>query len=557
LSAGPTDRARRGIALLLAAGALALPPGGAPARADGDAPPSGPVFFRNPDPETARDISACISLFGDPSPNNKEVARNRLYDIGWWSVSRLLETVKERQGQFRTNSYLVLGRLADRRAVPAMRTEVLEPTEWPPAVAALMLGRLKDAEDPTLEAFRNVLDSDAGIHLRRQAVCLALAKLHRRRADDCIRLLEKVLASKTANPAVHHAALLALGFFRTRIVEPLPDGTGFQPRKLVRDFLKDKDTGMRLSAVVAMSISYIDSFHPLFVEAFQKDGDHQVRLAALLALGRNREPATTTLLAKVLDDQTANGEERRMAAYLLGRRPDLVARDAKAFDSLVQAATSTRSQELAAAAVVALASVEDARIANLLTSRLGASSATVRAAVAVGAVRLKGTEDLKRVRDAIALRVKAGEQDDNAKADMKAAVAEIEAIVKDRADAAAGLVPKPRPAVKWKEADAEDLFLELGRDERQRTFDFVNLRALQVLGIESLFAYRPSYDPDEPAESLGGTGAKGIALHPGRPVNNQQSDQYDVRVELSRRPYFTPEGDDPDATTTPVPRETK
>lgn len=557
MSSGPTDRARRGIALGLAAAALCALPGAPAARAGDDDPPEGPVVFRNPDPETARDISRCISLFGDPSPTNKEGARNRLYEIGWWSVARLLDTIQSRQGQFRINSYLVLGRLGDRRGIPAMRAEIAETTEWPPAVAALMLGRVKDAEDPTLASYAAALKSEAGNDLRRRAVCLALAKLHRRRADTCIPLLEDALASRTANPAVHHAALLALGFFRSRIVEALPDGTGFRPKKAILDALKDKDTGLRHSAILALSISYIDSFHPLFVEAFQKDGDHQVRLAALLALGRNRDPATTTLLAKVVDDPSGNAEERRMAAYLLGRRPEGVAKDPKAFESLYQAAGSNRSQELAAAALVALASVEDPRVANLLTSRLGASSATVRAAAAFGAVRLKGMDDLKRARDALSLRVKAGENDENAREDMRIAIAEINAILKDRADAAAGLVPAPRPAPKWKEVDGGDLFLELGRDERQRTFDFVNYRALQVLGIESLFAYRPVYDPDEPAESLGGGGVNRFSVHPGRPVNNQQSDQYDVRVELSRRPYFTPEQDDPDATPAPVPRETK
>ena len=181
----------------------------------------------------------------------------------------------------------------------------------------------------------------------------------------------------------------------------------------------------------------------------------------------------------------------------------------------------------------------------------------MRAAAAVGAVRLRREEDLARVQAAIAARLKAGEPDDKAKFDMKAAVEEIGAILKDRKDAAAGLVPVPRRPVAWKEADAEDLFLELGRDERQRTFDFVNLRALQVLGIDSLYAYRPAYDPDEPAESLGGIGAKGLSLRPDRPVNNEQSSQYDVRVELDRRPYFTPEQDDPDVATASVPRETK
>ncbi len=547
MSAGPTDRVRRRLAaaLVLAAAALA-----APAAAGDD-----PVFFRNPDPETAREISAAISLFGDPSPNTKERARDGLFRIGWWSVSRLLETVKERQGQFRTNSYLVLGRLGDRRALPAMRAEVLEDSEWPPAVAALMLGRMRDAEDPTMEAFGAVLRTDAGKNLRRQAVCLALAKLHRRRAADAVPLLEEALFRRTANPAVHHAALLSLGFFRGRIVEALPDGTGFQPRREIAEFLKSKDTGMRLSAILAMSISYIDAFHPHFLRACG-DGDLQVRLVAMLAAGRKRDSDTTALLARVLEDPTADERERQMAAYLLGRRPDLVAGDPRAFDALSRAITAPRAPEVAAAALVALAGVEDERAAKVLVSKLSAASATARAAAAVGSVRLRAKADLERAREEIAARLRAGEPDDNARDDMKAAVEEIGAILADRDAAALGLAPKPRPPVAWKEADSRSLFLELGRDERQRTFDFVNLRALQVLGIESLLPYRPSYDPDEQAESLGGIGAKGLSIRV-RPVNNQQSEQYDLAVELARRPYFHPEEDDPDAAPAPVPRESK
>ena len=557
MSAGPTDRSRRGILLALAAALAAAPSAAAPARAQEAPPPAGPVFFRNPDAATARDIADAISLFGDPSPNIKEGARNLLHDIGWWSVSRLLDSVKERQGQFRTNAYLVLGRLGDRRAIPALRAEVGESSEWPPAVAALMLGRMRDAEDPTLAAFSAALRPESGNHLRRQAVCLALARLHRLRAPACVPLLRDALAARSANPAVHHAALLALGFFRSSVVEALPDGSGFQPSRPIADALKDRDTGRRHSAVLAMAVSHIDSFHPLFVETYLRDGDRQVRLVALLALGRNRDPATTVLLAKVLESPAAPEEEKQMAAYLLGRRPELLASDPRAFDALVGAVTAPRAPEVAAASLLALASVDDPRVAKLLVSRLAATSATVRAAAAVGSVRLRRDDDLRRVRDEISARLKAGEQDDNARFDMKAAVDEIGAVLRDRADVAAGQQPKPRAAVKWREAEARDLFLEQGRDERQRVFDFVNLRALQVLGIDGVYPYRPSYDPDQPAESLGGVGTKGISVRPDRPVKNEMSDQYDVRVELSRRPYFSPAEDDPDAAPAAVPRETK
>jgi HEAT repeat protein len=518
----------------------------------------GPVFFREPDPATARDILDAIDLFGDPSPNNRERARDRLFDIGYWSVPRLREALRERKGPFKSNSLLVLGRLGDRRAIPDMRDEVKDdPSEWPPSIAALMLGRLKDDGDATIAAFRAALAAGEN-DKRRVAVCLALAKLHRKRSPDCLSMLEPTLDARSANPFVHHAALLALGFFRSRVVEALPDGSGFQPSRRFREALSDreKDTGMRLSAILAMALAYNNSFHPLFVNAFQRDGDHQVRLAALLALGRNREPATTALIAAALESTSSNGAEERMAAYLLSRRADLLKGDEKSLNALNRAATASRAPEVAAAAVVALGGVDDPRILPLLIAKLGDRTATVRAAAAVAATRLVASEDLKKAREALQRRLQAAETDESAKADMQMAVAEIEKILKDRDDAAKGLTPKARPPVAWLEADAKDLFLVLGRDERQRLFDFVNHRAIQVLGIDDLFEYRPVYDPTEPAEGLGTTGTTGASLRPKRP-GVKYTDQYDVRVEFARRPYFVPEQDDPDAPTVPLPREPK
>jgi len=541
----------RVLGVLLAAAGLAAPPAAPPVRAADE----GPVFFRKADPQTARDIDDAISLFGDPSPNNRERARDRLFDIGFWAAERLRTTLREKKSQFRTNSLLVLGRLGDRESIPGMRLALADDDEWPPAVAALMLGRLKDAGDPTLAAFRAALLSDKK-DKKKTAVCLALAKLHRKRGEDCIPLLEKALDAPAANPSVHCAALLALGFFRSRIAEPLADGSGFQPTARIRAALADRDTGMRLSAILAMSVSYNNSFHPIFVDAFRNDGDHQVRYAALLAVGRNRDPETTRILARVLEDPTANGAESRLAAYLLGRRAATLKGDAATLDLLIGIASNPRSAEVAAACLVALGGVDDPRVADLVVKRLGAPSATIQAGAAMAAVRLVRTEDLARARDGLLRRLQYPVNDDGAKADMKGAADEIARILKDREDAAKGLTPKERSPVSWQEADTEDLFVGLARDERQRLFDLVNFRVVQVLGIDGLFPYRPVYDPNVPAEGLGGPGATGASLRPRR-EHSVFGEHYDVRVELSRRPYFLPEQDDPDAPTIPLPRETK
>lgn len=203
MSGRPTDRRRAAGLLLLGALLAAAPsPGGAdPARAEGEPPRDRPVFFRDPDPATARAIEKALGRFGDPSPNNREAGRDALHAIGWWSVEPLLRTVERGSGQFRSNALLVLGRLADPRALPAARSVAAEDdTEWPPVFASLLLGRMRDADDRTLRAFRDSLASRGGDEKRKVAVVLALGKLHRRRAEEAGAMLAQVLAAPTPRP---------------------------------------------------------------------------------------------------------------------------------------------------------------------------------------------------------------------------------------------------------------------------------------------------------------------------------------------------------------------
>ena len=105
--------------------------------------------------------------------------------------------------------------------------------------------------------------------------------------------------------------------------------------------------------------------------------------------------------------------------------------------------------------------------------------------------------------------------------------------------------------MEWSEADAADLFYVMGRTHRERVFDLVNLRVLQVLGIENLFPYRPN-EPFPTAPDLPG-GIPSGATRP-RKTDQRYLDQYDVRIELDRRPFYGPE-DDPDLQPAPIPRE--
>lgn len=528
-------------------------PAPAPARAAGDAADR-PVFFKEPDLESKKKILDAISLFGDPSPSNRERSRDVLADIGYWSVDFLLDVVKEMKANFKSNALLVLGRLADPQVLPRARATLQDDTlEWPPVIAALVLGRMKDADPEAMAAYRKVVAASEK-QKRQVATALTLGKLHRRRPEECAALLEQLLDAKTAHPPVHYAAMLSLGFYRGRVVEELPDHSGFQPSSRVRAALADPREGMRLSAILAMSVAYNNAFHAVFLDRFRNDGDREVRRAALLAIGRNPDAATTALLVETLDGQKSNVEERRMAAYLLNLRSDSLKGDAKALDVLHRAATAPRAQEIAAAALIALAGVDDPRVPTLVVAKLGDRSATVRAAAAVAATRLRKAEDLGTVRDALKRRLEAGENDEAAKADMALAIEEIGQILKDREDAAKGIEPKKRAAPAWQEADTEDLFETLGRDHRRRVFDFVNLRVLQVLGIDGLYEYRPVMEAGTQPTDITPNGAG--AGNRTRREHSVFSEPYDVRIELDRRPFFVPE-DDPDVAPAAVPREPK
>lgn len=546
MSSGPTDR--RAAALLLAA-ALAAAGHPGPARADGTVLPDRPVFFRDPDPATARDIRNAISLFGSPSPSDRERARNTLHDIGYWSVDRpLLEALDSKGAQHRSNAALVLGRLGDPRALGPLRALVTgDASEWPTSIAALMLGRMRDADDRTLAAYRAAIASER-VEKRKIAVALALGKLHRRRGTDAGPLLDQILDTPTPTPFVHYAALLALGFYRSRVAEPLPDGSGYAPSARIRAALADSREGTRLSAVLALAVSRLDGFETVFLEAFRRDGDRDVRRTALLALGKpgdGPDDAVTDLLTSVLESPRTTGEERRTAAYLLSLR-----QDPRSVDALLRVAQSPRAPEVAAMAVVALGGIADPRVPELLAGKLGDRSATIRAAAAVGATRLGGTEDLLRLREALKRKLEQGETDRAARFDMNAAVEEIGRILRDREEAAQGRPVKPRSPPEWMEADATDLFRSLGRSHREAVLDAANARVLQVLGIDSLLEYRPLNDP---LSGSGGGDLGGASRF--RREHLSHFEAYDLSIELTRRPYYGLE-DYPDAEEArpPVPR---
>jgi len=501
------------------------------------------VFFEKPDAATDKKIRSFIILFGSNAPDDRERARDGLFEIGYWSVRPLLDALTARDDRSvnaRCNAVLVLGRLEqaleDVRALPALRAAVVsDGSENPAAFAALVLGRLRDGE--ALGPFRDALAERKRESLK-TAVLVALGRLARVRGDEAATLLEQAVDRRTSVPLQREAAMLALGLFPRRVAVVSADGAGEVPAPRVRGALEDGSAGMRLSAVLALALSRRDDFYDVFLRVYRDDSDRQVRRAALLALARRRDPATTDVLGDALESTGAGIEVRRMAAYLLAAR-----RDPAALKRLIGVATAASKPELAAAAVVALGGIPEDRAVSLVLGKLDDRSATVRAAAAVGATRFPRTADLLRAVDRLNERLRAGEQDEAARADMTLSRRIVEHELDDRALEAAGQPRRPPlPPQPWTEADAEDLLGLLGRDETQALLDLVNLRVRQVLGVEGLPAYR---SPDATLISGKDRIQREHAVY---------SDERDLLRELQRRPYYTLE-DLPDWARPPIPRE--
>jgi HEAT repeat protein len=541
---------RRG--LLVAAVAAALAAGVAPpaARAGDDAP-DGPVFFRSPDGKTAARIRNAIGLFGNPAPSDRQRARDTLAEIGIWSVPPLLEEMKEGSAQIRSNSVLVLFRLPDARALAPLRQACAGDGrgEWPPILAALALGRLRDADPATFRVFREAIASRDN-ERRKVAVALAGARLARVRAAEALALEESILDGRSSLGDVRDAALLALGFFPASTVELSRDGAGEVPAAPLRAGLKDNTTGTRLSSVLALALARRDAFHPVFAELQRSDGDANVRCAALLAMGARRDDETTAVIARVLESVRSTTAERAMAAYLLVRRAD-----PRALDALVRTATASAAPDVAAAAIVALGDLNDPRATSIVRSKLSDRNAGVRAAAAVACTRLRADADLALAEKDLVARLQQGETDASTRLDMKKALEEIRAIVEERRVRAAGGAPEPRKAPAWSDSEAGDLARSLDRDEKDALLDVVNFRVHQLMGIAGISEYRPGGDP-KAANPDTADGVSSTTTNRVRRDHEVRSEPFDLRIELRERPYFTRD-DLPEMVSVPQPRDGK
>ncbi|MHC4820258.1 MAG: HEAT repeat domain-containing protein, partial [Planctomycetota bacterium] len=418
-----------------------------------------PVFFKNPDPETARDIHNFIGLFNNPAPSDRARGRDGLFEIGYWTIPPLLEASGEDAGlPVRSSAILVLGRLQDTengilrdpRIAPKFR-HIVNASDggWPARIATLMLGRIRDGDSEALDAFRRAMASREN-EKRKVAVMLALGRLARDHADDVYPMVEDALTRRAPHPNVRWAALLSLGFFHKHVAEVDADGVTYVPSARLQAALDSRSADERLSAVLALALARRDDFHRVFVKLYRKDGDRQVKRAALLALGRKRDEDTTKIIEQALIRVTSHGEERRLAAYLLGRR-----NDPRALDVLLRTAAAPRAPEVAASAVVALGGLQDDNAVQMVIAKLSDRSATVRAAAAVACTRFRRREDLQTARAALRQRLQRGEHDAATKFDVKQARKEVQRLL-DALEAGEDM--NDGPAIEWAEADATNLF---------------------------------------------------------------------------------------------------
>jgi len=520
------------------------------------------VFFKQPDSGTARDILNFIGLFTTPAPSDRERGRDGLFEIGFWTIPPLLQATGDDEGKSkRSNAVLALGRLMDTEngklvdsRIPTGLRRIVNADDggWPSRFAALMLGRIRDGDSEALEAFRQALASREN-EKRKVAVMLALGRLARDRSDEAFPMVEGALDDRQPHPNVRWAALLALGFFHKHVAEVDADGVTEVPSARLRHALSSRSADDRLSAVLALALARRDDFHRVFVEIYKKDGDRQVQRAALLALGRKRDEETTRLIERTLVRVTSHGEERRLAAYLLGRR-----NAPRALEALLRTAGAPRAPEVAASALVALGGLPDDRAVQMVLAKLSGRNPTVRAAAAVACTRFRRVPDLKKARSALQQRLEQGEHDSETRQDVKQAVREVQRVLDGLAD---DEDPEPKQTLTWTETGATDLFHRLHRSEDESLMDLVNLRVLQVLGVAGLFDYRPNGEitvPGRTPDPTGDGGGGGGGTSPGgaRERRDHQvfSEAYDIQIEFTRRPYYTLE-DLPAWNPQAVPRE--
>ncbi|MGQ0613699.1 MAG: hypothetical protein ACT4PV_08185 [Planctomycetaceae bacterium] len=176
---------RRAALLLLWAPCLA------PAGEDVEARPPPLIFFRDPDPETARRIQSLVSSkeLGSGTRDIRTKARGALADIGEWTIPALSESLfgkkRDKANRVRMNSCLSMARVLDRgrvdpRLLAALRGAAREDEDfWIRRAALLVLAGFERIEPRSSDfaLLEEALQNPDSARKDQEAAALAMAKL--------------------------------------------------------------------------------------------------------------------------------------------------------------------------------------------------------------------------------------------------------------------------------------------------------------------------------------------------------------------------------------------
>jgi len=456
-----------------------------------------PVFFEDPDPETARRIAAAVELMSRPYLDDHSRGRETLEEIGYWVVEPLLEGLDEGNTALQRNAALVLGTIRDPRGLkPLLVAARDERQRYLPAFAALMIGHSREGKTA---ARLGALVSNRAKTNRRISALLALAKIDSPESFEILRRF----ARPGERVVVRQTAIFCLGFFRDRVLEKGPDGE-FVPIPEVARGLAASEARLRRAAVLALALAGHRDMKEFFRRAAlnEREDDPDVKRIALLALGRFPDEDVTTILLNLLVSPREHDQVRLMAAFLLKDRNDPTALDR------LKSARHLTSQDLKAGQTLALSNFDDEGALEIIARRLGDPSDRVRSAAAIGISRLTQPELKTKAVTILSalLEGKGGTIDPDVLHNMKRA----------REILRRGEAPG---SFRW--MGNKELAQDLGKDVEEKLLDLVNEEARRVLGITSLTPLRAARDPRFRVE-------------------DQNSELRDLKRHLDVHPYFVP-----------------
>jgi HEAT repeat protein len=510
--------------------------------------PQNPIFFRDPDKETATRIGELISRMATGSVQDRQKARGELASIGYWSVDPLIESATKFEPPIRCASILVLDAIGDRRAVDTLHALAAKETSHPyiAAFSTLSLGRFRDAS--AIDVFRTAVKTSKSLDLLKAAVPFAAAKIRTPEARDFV--VERARATGQKE-RVRSAALLSLGFFPESAMGP----NGIAPGPDIAAGLASKRRGERQAALLGYLVAACarGDVKQTLKDLLATESTPEVAMVGLIGLSRSADADVTELLARTAARQ-GDDRVRELAADLLLDRVDAATKPL-----VIQVAHSAASARLRAACVLALGRLDDEDARRLVVEKLADRAPIVRAAAAVALTRRNTPAAREAGLALLDVRMRHAETNDDVKADLEKARA---------------VLAGERTDVRWTEIGPEALFSEMQLTYTQRLLRAVNYRFMACIDLakitnlqtdsEIVTSGPPSLPGSEPSDGESDSGDTPPPSQPGEPPpaptdgppspgvarTSQYQELRDLRVELELNPYFGP-ADLPSPPTTP------